>query len=251
MKYVVFSDVHGNLEALERFAQRADEKGADQMVCLGDIVGYGADPNACVEFVRDRGVPCVSGNHDDVVSGLVEPDDFNPDARRAILWCRERISPRNRRFLRALEQRIVIETPRGRTLFVHGSPADKDEYIMSGWSAMKSFGLMEREDFCCAFVGHTHQPCVWVWKAGERVGLAPYSRQHSVFSISPELRLIVNVGSVGQPRDGDPEGCFVVWDDEAGSVEFVRFGYDVAKAQEKIIRANLPLFLADRLAGGY
>lgn len=251
MKTILFSDIHGNLEALVRFQTALSEIEYDRMFCLGDIVGYGANPNECVEYVKSDNIPSVSGNHDDVVSGRVEPDDFNPDARRAILWCREKTTKQNRKFLRSLEDRIVLEATDAKIMLVHGSPFDKDEYILSSHSAVRSFEVMQREAVDYAFVAHTHQPCVWVWQPGSDAGLLSPSDEHSVFRVEPGLSAIVNVGSVGQPRDSDPRGGFVVWDDEEKSFEFVRFAYDIRAAQQKIMEADLPLFLADRLAAGY
>lgn len=251
MKAVFFSDIHGNLEALAGFRAVLDNLAYDEIFSLGDIVGYGANPNECVEFVRELGITSVSGNHDDVVAGKVEPVDFNPDARRAILWCRKETTQPNRKLLRNLEERMIIETGETRIMLVHGSPYDKDEYIMSKHSAMRSFEVMQRENIRNSFVAHTHQPCLWVWQPGAQVTLLRPEDERRTFRIDPRLNLIVNVGSVGQPRDNDPRGCFAVWDDGDNTVEFVRFSYDVRAAQQKIIEADLPMFLADRLAGGY
>ena len=250
MKIAIFSDIHGNLEAMEKFLALLDEQEKDAVYCLGDIVGYGADPNECVEGIRKRKIPSISGNHDDVVCGRIDPDDFNPDARRAIMWCREQMTPRNREYLCSLEDKLIIDTPIGRIFFVHGSPYDKDEYILSSWSALRSFEIMSTQNIAYAFIAHTHQPCLWLWKDGERVLYLPYAPSQTIFQIAPELKVIVNVGSVGQPRDGVPYGCFVVWDTDERTVEFVRFVYDVDKAQQKILSAGLPRRLAARLACG-
>ncbi|MFH1538960.1 MAG: metallophosphoesterase family protein [bacterium] len=251
MKTIIFSDIHGNLEALECFKAVVSEIEHDRIFCLGDIVGYGANPNECVEYVRQNNITSVSGNHDDVVSSRVEPDDFNPDARRAILWCREKTTKNNRKFLRSLEDRLIIESPERKFMLVHGSPYDKDEYILSSHSAVRSFAVMQREAIDFAFVAHTHQPCVWVWKSGSVAGMLQPTDENRQFRFEPGLSAIINAGSVGQPRDSDPRGCFVIWDEVEAAIEFVRFIYDVRAAQQKIMEADLPIFLADRLAAGY
>ena len=250
MRIVIFSDIHGNFEAMEKFLILLDEEEKDAVYCLGDIVGYGADPNECVEAVRSRGIPAISGNHEDVVCGRTEPTDFNPDACNAILWCRAHISRRNCEYLGGLDDKMIIDTSVGKSFLVHGSPFDKDEYILSAWGALRSFEIVRAQNIFYTFIAHTHQPCLWVWKEGERVAYIPYSSGQKTFQIAPGLRLIVNVGSIGQPRDGNPDGCFVIWDTDKRIVEFIRFEYDVDKAQQKIIDAGLPRRLADRLACG-
>lgn len=251
MKFVFFSDVHANLEALESFLEQTDRLQYDRIFNLGDIIGYGADPNECVEMIQQRSIPSVVGNHDDVVLDRYEPESFNPDARRAALWCRKTMREENMDFLRALKDFIWVDSALGKVLIVHGSPVDKDEYVMSRWHAERAFVDMMKRDIALAFVAHTHQPCCWLQKADGTADHRPQPADDEPIQLNPSLKAIVNVGSVGQPRDGDPRGCYVLWDDERHTIRFRRFTYPISKAQKKIRDAGLPAFLADRLAGGY
>jgi predicted phosphodiesterase len=251
MKFVLFSDVHGNLEALESFLEHIDRIQYDRIYNLGDIIGYGADPNECLELIQQRDIPCVVGNHDDVVLDKYDPEAFNPDARQALLWCRKTVREDNIDFLRTLKDFIWIDSALGKALLVHGSPVDKDEYVMSRWHAERAFVNMAARDIVVSFVAHTHQPCCWLQNPDGTAEFRPPPKSGEPVRLNPSYKAIVNVGSVGQPRDSDPRGGFVIWDDEEHSVLFRRFTYPVAKAQKKIREAGLPPFLADRLAEGF
>jgi diadenosine tetraphosphatase ApaH/serine/threonine PP2A family protein phosphatase len=251
MKIIIFSDVHGNIDAFEAFVSLADNTEHERIFNLGDTVGYGAGPNECVELVRARNIPSVTGNHDDVVLGRYEPTRFNPDARRAIQWSRSVLKEQNFDYLRNLIDFIWIDSSLGKALLVHGSPVDKDEYVMSKWNGDRAFSAMKDRDIAISFVAHTHKAGLWIQDADG----APVFK--SECSCAPDTvldvshKVIVNVGSVGQPRDGNPQGCFVVWDDVKHSITFHRFDYPVQAAQQRIRDAGLPRFLADRLEGGY
>lgn len=251
MKFILFSDVHGNLEALESFLEQIDKVQHDRIYNLGDIIGYGANPNECVELIQQKDIPSVVGNHDDVALDKYEPENFNPDARRAVLWCRNTMRDENMDFLRGLKDFIWVDSALGKILIVHGSPVDKDEYVISRWHAERAFVNMIQRDIALAFVAHTHQPCCWIQRADGTAEHRTQPRSDEVIQLNPSMKAIVNVGSVGQPRDGDPRGCFVVWDDMDHTIRFCRFSYQISKAQKKIRDAGLPAFLADRLAGGY
>ena len=251
MKFILFSDVHGNLEALEAFFEHIDKTEYDRIYNLGDIIGYGANPNECVELIQGRGIPSVVGNHDDVVLDKYEPENFNPDARQAVVWCRNNLREENIDFLRGLKDYIWIDSALGKILCVQGSPVDKDEYVVSRWHAERAFVDMMVRDIAVAFVAHTHKACCWMQQSdGSGLHLSP-PEDGSAVRLEPSAQAIVNVGSVGQPRDGDPRGCYVIWDDEAHTAQFKRFSYAISKAQKKIRDAGLPAHLADRLGGGY
>ena len=225
MKYAVISDIHANLEAFLAVLAEIDSLRPDAVVSLGDIVGYGADPNACVDIIREREIPSVIGNHDAAASGVTEPWNFNEAAREAVLWTRDELTSENRDFLAALSERIETED----FMAVHGAISDPDKYIFSYRDAVPEFELMD--DYGLCFFGHTHVPADHKSPAG------------------PERRL-VNPGSVGQPRDRNPRAAFLVYDTESG-VEFRRTEYDISTAQGKIIRKGLDSQLAERLSYGY
>ncbi|MCL4244152.1 MAG: metallophosphoesterase family protein [Candidatus Dadabacteria bacterium] len=225
MKYAVISDIHANLEAFLSVLEEIDSLRPDAVICLGDIVGYGADPNACADIIRERKIPSVMGNHDAAASGVTEPWNFNEAAKEAALWTRDELTDENRNFLAALPDRIETE----HFLAVHGAISDPDKYILSYRDAEPEFGLMD--DYSLGFFGHTHVPADHRSPAG------------------PERRL-VNPGSVGQPRDGDPRAAFLVYDTESG-VELRRAEYDIRSAQRKIIGSGLDSRLAERLSYGY
>jgi predicted phosphodiesterase len=251
LKFILFSDVHGNLEAFDTFLERIESIQHDRIYNLGDIIGYGANPNECIEIMMERDIPSVVGNHDDVVLDKYEPEMFNPDARRAVLWCRDQLTEMNRDYLRELKDFIWIDSMLGKVLIVHGSPMDKDEYVMSRWHAERAFVNMMTRDIAVAFVAHTHQPCIWVQTPDGAAEFMPPPEDGGPVALNKSAKAIVNVGSVGQPRDGDPRGGFVVWDDVAHVIEFHRFNYPISQAQRKIREAGLPRFLSERLAGGF
>lgn len=240
MKYAILSDVHGNLEALR--AVLADAAGrADGVLCLGDAVGYGADPEACVELLAERACGIVAGNHEYGVADRLELGWFNRWARAAAEWTRERLDDAHRAWLAALPLSLEV----GDATLVHASPAQPEEwdYLVTaedGWAAFADFATR----WC--FVGHSHVPAVW------SLGSSGPDHDPRPERVTSERgrRYIVNVGSVGQPRDRDPRAAYGLWDVEAGQVEIRRVAYDVDAARRKIEAAGLPRFLADRLAVG-
>lgn len=240
MRYAVLSDVHANLEALR--AVLADAEGrVDGVVCLGDVVGYGADPVACVETIGARVEALVAGNHDHAVAGRLEFAWFNPHARAALDWTLARLSDDHRAWLAG---RPLVTCIAEATL-VHASPRNPDEwdYLLSpddGWEAFAAF------DTRVCFVGHSHRPAVWsLGSSGPDFDASP-----SRVTFESGRRYIVNVGSVGQPRDGDPRAAYAVWDADARTVTLRRVAYDVEAARRKIQAAGLPRRLADRLTIG-
>jgi predicted phosphodiesterase len=245
VRYLILSDLHANKEALE--AVLRDAAGAfEQTLCCGDLVGYGADPNLVVEWVREHCDTVVRGNHDRACAGLDDLEWFNPAARQAALWTQRTLTRGNADYVRAL--------PKGPVLFegieiVHGSPYDEDEYVLAPHEAGEAFHYLERR---LAFFGHTHVQGVFVWNHS-RVETAPRPSARNgreVLDIDPACAYLVNPGSVGQPRDGDPRAGYALYDTGSGRLSLCRVAYDVAAAQLRIREAGLPPVLADRLALG-
>jgi diadenosine tetraphosphatase ApaH/serine/threonine PP2A family protein phosphatase len=240
VRYAILSDIHGNLEALRAVLADAAER-ADALLCLGDVVGYGADPEACIDLVGDRCAAVVAGNHEYGVVDRLDLAWFNPYARAAAEWTRDRLGPDARAWLAALPLVREIDD----ATLVHASPSHPDEWdylidAADGFAAFPAFSTR------LCFVGHSHQPGAWTqgsWGRDHRPGA-------TAVTVEPGCRYIVNVGSVGQPRDRDPRAAYAVWDSERRQVTIRRVPYDVARAREKILAARLPRYLADRLADG-
>jgi diadenosine tetraphosphatase ApaH/serine/threonine PP2A family protein phosphatase len=238
----IFADVHANLEALEAVLVDMDALSITRRVCLGDTVGYGASPSECLELVRGLGCPVVKGNHDDATAGDADLWQMRDAAQCGVLYAREKLSPEQRAYLAALPLNLSLENVE----FVHASlhaPAEWD-YIMRETEARDHF-TAQTQRLC--FIGHTHLPMVWHLS---NTGNIKSSRGHERIQLSPGGKTVVNVGSVGQPRDLQPAACYVIYDREADAVEFRRVKYDIAKASRKILRANLPHSAAQRLLIG-
>lgn len=242
MQYGIISDIHANLEALEVVLGDMDRRRPDAVICLGDFVGYGPDPVTCVERLRPALAGAVAGNHDLAAVDALDIADFNPFAQAAILWTREQLTAPVRRYLTDLPQQI---TPNG-FLAVHGSARDPvEEYILDLHTAQANF---DAASFRVCLVGHTHVPAVFVFD-GEKVTAAPLLPEQPL-RLQPERRYIVNVGSVGQPRDGDARASWLLLDTTARTAEWRREEYDIAGAQAAIRDARLPDSLAERLRHG-
>ena len=248
MRIAIFSDIHGNLEALEAAFADAKQRGYDHMVCLGDIVGYGADPQRCVDLIREEvwkhetGEMVVRGNHDDAASG---GDDgyFNREAQKAVRWTHEQLTDPTLEWLKAIPMAKSIDSD---ILLVHSSPEQpaKWNYVVSMADAFSAFQNFT-ERFC--FVGHSHVPFhVGVTGNESEIQVIP----SEAFELHEKYRYLSNVGSIGQPRDGDWRASYVMLDLGKGTLERIRLEYDVEGAAEKIRKAGLPEFLADRLFRG-
>ena len=240
MRYAVLSDVHGNLEALRAVLADAADR-SDSAFCLGDIVGYGADPAACVDLVGERCEAVVVGNHEHAVTGRLDLEWFNPYARAAAEWTREQL---DREAVAWLDGLPLIREVDEATL-VHASPAGPDEwdYLVSAEDGFATFGAFGTR---LCFVGHSHVPRVWSSGSWGR----DWEPHPEAIAVEAGCRYIVNVGSVGQPRDRDPRAAYALWDSESRSITIRRVVYDVAAARTKIVAARLPRFLADRLGDG-
>jgi diadenosine tetraphosphatase ApaH/serine/threonine PP2A family protein phosphatase len=240
VRYAILSDIHGNLEALRAVLADADGR-ADALLCLGDTVGYGADPLPCVELVAERAQAIVGGNHEHAVTGRMDLRWFNRHARVAAEWTAQRLDDDHRAWLGALP--LVFEI--ADATLVHASPARPEDwdYLVSAEDGFRAFAAFSTR-WC--FVGHSHLPAAW------SLGSSGPDHKAGAQTVQQEQgrRYIVNVGSVGQPRDHDPRAAYAVWDAEAGHVSIRRVAYDDAAARAKILAAGLPRFLADRLAIG-
>ena len=240
MKVAVISDVHANLEALEAVLADARANGAETFWCLGDIVGYGADPDAVVETIRALGSPAVAGNHDWAACGLTSTRQFNRHAAAAAEWTARTMKPENLDWLKALP---LVERVEG-VLLVHATPSEPAAWhycmvVEDAIDEMESY----REDLC--LIGHSHVPGAFERHDDE----VRYTRAEELV-LRPGRQYMVNVGSVGQPRDGDKRAAYALYDTVECRIRHVRVEYPIAAAQAKIIAAGLPQWLASRLADG-
>lgn len=245
MRALVVSDLHSNAEALKAVMTRVRRKKFDAVICLGDFVGYGAQPNQVLDTMRTMKASklYIRGNHDRVAAGHQEAEDFNHAAKAAVLWTRDHLSPINRRFLKQLP---LGPLRRNGVLLCHGAPHNEDEYIFHDEHARVVF---EESDAPVTLYGHTHLPVIFAldsrgWVHGGSV------RGEGTFRLDPNLRYLINPGSVGQPRDRNPASSFCIFDSKKMTVQFFRVEYDVAKTQTSILKAGLPPILAHRLSHG-
>lgn len=239
MRIALFGDIHANFEALEAILTDAAEQGCSDHVCMGDIVGYNADPAACLERVRENGWPVVKGNHDEDASGDHSLENMNPVAASALEWTRDQLTKEQRDWLRTIRMVRQVED----FTVVH-STLDQPQswnYVTNKFDAMSNFSY-QFTNLC--FHGHTHVPRIFV-----RDSRVSEVAADSIV-IEPGMKYFINTGSVGQPRDGDWRACYVIYDLPTKTVTFRRIEYDLATTQEKIRAAGLPEVLAERLAEG-
>lgn len=243
MRYAVISDIHGNLQALEVVLHDISSRGIDAILCLGDVVGYGPEPNECIARLQAEHILTLAGNHDWAVIGRLDLDYFNPLAREAILWTRHVLIPEGRAFLESLPLQHRV----GEILAVHGSPRNPiHEYVLDGNTALANFLFC---DFQICLVGHSHIPGVFTYMGEGRVA-SHQLPEASPFELSPDHRYILNGGSVGQPRDGDPRAAYLILDTALRSATLIRLDYPVRETQQKMLKAGLPWPLAERLVYG-
>jgi predicted phosphodiesterase len=260
MRVLIVSDIHANLSALETVLADAEQlefleqRGFEQVWCLGDIVGYGPDPNECVDRLRDFGSDhfAVAGNHDWAALGNLAVDDFNPEARRAVLWTREQLAHKTRTYLEGLPAEPQVQ---GEFTITHASPRHPVwEYVASPFVARDNFDYFDTQ-FC--LVGHTHEPRIYQWVQEEqgRGRPARCSARAPIFDrpvdLASDERLIINPGSVGQPRDNDPRAAYALLDTEAKRIRFRRVAYPYELTQARMRSANLPGRLIARLSYGW
>lgn len=246
MRYLVISDIHANLQAYETVMAEAKPLNYDQVLVLGDLVGYGADPNAICERVRTlQPLALIRGNHDKVGSGVESPEGFNAVARSAIRWTLEALTDENREWLAALPAGPMIVDDL--IEICHGTPFDEDSYVFDDLDALRAMHAARRP--LCLF-GHTHVQ-VGHYLTRDQFGLSTGDEQRPLtISLEEAHRYLVNPGSVGQPRDGDPRAGFALVDTDRREVTVYRVEYPVSKAQARILEEGLPDVLAQRLALG-
>ena len=247
----VISDIHANLHALYAVIGDLQCEQCIDVVCLGDIVGYNAYPQECVNAIREMGCPVVKGNHDEAVVNFNANINMNPVARQAMEWTCSCLNEESLAWLKRLPlQRIE----RSKFAMVH-SCLDQPQawnYILNANDATCNF---QRQFLPLCFHGHTHQPRVFTWDGRHAIELPEYWQQlvaegQTVLSLQPGQKYFVNVGSVGQPRDGDPRACYAIYDSDAATVTLRRVEYDVTGAQQAIVSVGLPEYLAERLGQG-
>jgi predicted phosphodiesterase len=233
MRIAIISDIHSNLEALKKALELIEKLSIDEIICLGDIVGYGANPNECIELVRRYCTSVIKGNHDAAVLNVSITENFNDQARSAVMWTRAQLTEKN---LNYLHQLPLLNT-RNDFLFVHSSPCEPSEweYIFNEFDAMVAFRCFSQK---ICFIGHSHTPVIFS------------STGEYVHRITKDERYIVNVGSVGQPRDLNPQLSFGVFDTDTWRYENIRGPYDVELAVKKILATDLPSMLGHRLLMG-
>lgn len=242
MRYAVISDIHGNVEALQAVLKDIRKRRADMIICLGDIVGYYPDPDACVSLIRSETEHCIAGNHDYAAVGRVDTRTFTYYAFAAMEWTKEHISSESRLFLETLPLAVEIED----MFFTHSSPSTREPWTYvfpdSELAVFEAFNSLSHR---LNFIGHTHWPSIMLQEE-DRITLHP---EH-VIKLTDSVDYLVNVGSVGQPRDFDPRSCYALYDSEEEKVRLLRVEYDCKPTQHKIVENELPLFLADRLEKG-
>ncbi|RKY31928.1 MAG: metallophosphoesterase [Candidatus Omnitrophota bacterium] len=241
MRYGIFSDVHSNLEAFGSVIGAYRQESIDEYLCIGDVVGYGANPNECIEKTRKLCRLTIAGNHDQASAGLFSVDEFNSYAKAAAIWTSRVLDKQGRNFVLNLQ---LVFSNNDLTL-VHGSlrEPEKFHYLINEYEAIAAFRLLEN-NIC--FVGHSHVPGIFIQEEGGRIEYIGESR----LKLKNKCKYIINVGSVGQPRDNNWLASYCIYDSQKMTVEIKRTEYDVEKARDKIIKAGLPPFLGERLLSG-
>jgi len=246
MRLAVIADIHSNREALDSVLARIDQEGVDAILNLGDLVGYNASPNECLELLQGRNVWSLAGNHDLALLDPERAQNFNIIAYEALMWCQQQVRPEFLEFLQGLP--LLRKLP-GSFLACHGTPANPDTYIAYHFQGKRVLNdLYKHSDLRVCFFGHTHRRALWYRDIRGKVALRQIAP--TTMKLSPEEHYLINPGSVGQPRDGNPEAAYAIFDDEASSIQFKSVPYDVSGAQRRILAAGLPPYLAERLALG-
>ncbi|MEW5872389.1 MAG: metallophosphoesterase family protein [Chloroflexota bacterium] len=242
MKNLVISDIHANFTALQAVLDAAGH--FDAVWCLGDLVGYGPDPNECVDSIRQLpNLMCIIGNHDAAALMQIDADTFNPEARSALLWTRQALTDGSRAFLSSLPEKVTTDS----VTISHGSPRHPVwEYLLDTRTATINFDYFETP---LCFVGHTHLPVIY--SLLDENHLARLSIPEPNQTLTLPVRSIINPGSVGQPRDRDPRAAFAIFDDENNSWDYRRVAYDISAVQERMAKAGLPERHIHRLSAGW
>jgi len=240
MKYAVYSDVHANFEALEAVLEDMEKAGVEKRVFLGDLVGYGPNPNECIALIRKNADVILAGNHDWAAVGKTDASYFNPHARIAVEWTAEQLTEESREFLESLSPYTVLEEFQA----AHSSPLEPDawHYVTTLHDALCNYQHISK----ICFIGHSHQPVILEYLDEQRV----MSLNDSYRRLDENRKYLINDGSVGQPRDLNPDSCYLIFDSAAGTIEYRRVPYDIRKVQRKMAECRLPHFLIERLAVG-
>lgn len=243
MKYGILGDIHANLEALEAVTRCLERERVERVLCVGDVVGYGASPAECIDRVRALGALCVLGNHDAAVADRLDPSDFNPPARKAVVWTRSTLGRSHRRWLAELPLLLEEED----FALAHGTYVrpERFDYVTRPSDADASLAAMNAPT---CFIGHTHVPVTML--RAEPTSRRTRREMQAEIDLRDVHRALVNVGSVGQPRDGDARAAFALYDSENRALRIERIAYDVERAAERIRAEGLPEVLADRLLSG-
>lgn len=239
MKFAIIADIHGNLDAFQVVLEDAKKQQVTHYACLGDVVGYNANPKECLDIVRTMNMPCVKGNHDEYCSSEEQLEGFNPAAAEAVNWTRKQLTDDDRQWLRDLKYTRMVTN----FTIVHATLDGPQRwgYVFDKLAAAASF-TYQNTSVC--FFGHTHVPVAFMKDSMVRGGT------YSKFRTEPGKKYFVNVGAVGQPRDNNPKAAYVIYDTIDGTIELRRLDYDIPAAQKKILAAGLPERLAERLAYG-
>jgi len=239
MKFAIIADIHANLEAFEVVLEDIKNQNCTHVACLGDVVGYNANPKECLDIVRAMNIPCVKGNHDEYCSSEEHLEGFNPAAAEAVNWTRKQLTDEDRLWLRELRYTRMVTS----FTIVHATLDGPQRwgYVFDKLAAAASFTY---QNTAVCFFGHTHVPVAFMRDSMVRGGT------YSKFKAEPGKKYFVNVGAVGQPRDGNPKAAYVVYDVFDSTIELRRLDYDIPKAQAKIRAAGLPERLAERLDYG-
>ena len=235
----IITDLHSNIEATDAVFKALDACKPDQIVCLGDLVGYNTNPNEVADLIRSRKIPVVMGNHDAAVTGLESSANFNSRAQEAVGWNAEQLRQDNRKWLTKAKKSVTFSDI---CLGVHGSPQHRDIYLSDWMDAMQQFLMLDGTGIRVCFFGHTHRAVLF----GEHSDI-PTAIQASRCKLNPANRYLINPGSVGQPRDNDPRAAFGLLNTESMVFEFKRVEYDIEKTARKVLAAGLPESLAQRL----
>lgn len=244
MHYAVLADIHSNLIAFQTVLQDIEEHGgADEIWCLGDVVGYGPQPKECIQLLRQHKHVCVAGNHDLAAIAKIDIADFNPDAAAAARWTADQLDPDSVAYLDSLP--LTLE--RDSFTLVHGSPRHPVwEYLLSEISAQENLPYLHTR---CCLIGHSHMPLCFICSTDGSCSVSELGTETRLGN--KNSRLIINPGGVGQPRDGDSRASYAIYDAEAGVLRHYRVPYDIVSVQQKMAEAGLPEHLAMRLSYGW
>ncbi|GMT41763.1 MAG: metallophosphoesterase [bacterium] len=241
MKIAVYSDIHSNLGAFEAVLKDLNRQKVDMKIFLGDIVGYGPNPNECIDLVKENADVILGGNHDWAAVGLTDTSYFNPFAKQSLDWTIENLTDENKKFLKSLKPELITEDYH----LAHSSPLEPKawHYMLSIQDAQDNYFHLKK-DIC--FIGHSHQPIILEYV--DQKNILPIRDLYK--TLNDNRKYLVNVGSVGQPRDSNPDACYLTLNTKTRDVEYRRVEYDIKKCQKLMIKHNLPQYLIDRIAIG-